>query len=441
MRDGADVNALDDEGVSALHWAAINGHDHACQWLLDHGANVHLAGGTLHATPLQWAARRGHAHVMSLLLSHGADPLARDAQGFHALHLATHSHQVLAVLYLLQVDAFRTPANLDSRDPQGHTALMWAAFQGDALSVDVLLRHGANVHCQDVDGLTPLHWAVVHGSAPCIERLVTAGADLGVRENKGQTPHALGRELGSHAAFHRAMAALRLHPDGTPVQTWRSPRRLAWAVAVLPFCLYGVTFYMTSLAPWWLAPWSFIGGVVGTHVFMARVVLRAQTTHALQSTTYFLSLLGLSLAYVGMMLGAYVGPALHAPVWTAVIWAHLALVVSGLVYCVRVAPGACAQPASPAARRDEILALAARNELHATSYCVSCLARRPLRAKHCFVCKQCVARHDHHCPWIANCGTCTPNSSRPEQPPRVCVDAHCRRDGHQHVFVLGVPVL
>lgn len=36
-------------------------------------------------------------------------------------------------------------------------------------------------------------------------------------------------------------------------------------------------------------------------------------------------------------------------------------------------------------------------------YCEKCSINRPERAHHCKVCKKCIIKMDHHCPWIANC--------------------------------------
>ncbi|XP_039362944.1 palmitoyltransferase ZDHHC12 isoform X2 [Mauremys reevesii] len=35
--------------------------------------------------------------------------------------------------------------------------------------------------------------------------------------------------------------------------------------------------------------------------------------------------------------------------------------------------------------------------------CGYCMLKQPMRAKHCQLCRHCVRRYDHHCPWIENC--------------------------------------
>jgi len=91
---------------------------------------------------------------------------------------------------------------------------MWAAYQGDALSVDILLKHGANVNVKDDVGLTPLHWAVVRGNRVCIRRLLEQGAEINAKDNEGRTARDMALELKSLGAWKRALEEGDFTEDG-----------------------------------------------------------------------------------------------------------------------------------------------------------------------------------------------------------------------------------
>lgn len=71
LRYGADVNAKNDDGEVALHYAALDGYTDIVQTLLDHNADVNVKS-EVGATPLSLAEKAGKSNVVALLKQHGA---------------------------------------------------------------------------------------------------------------------------------------------------------------------------------------------------------------------------------------------------------------------------------------------------------------------------------------------------------------------------------
>ena len=76
---GFDPNVKDDDGITALHRAAMAGNAEAVRMLIAHGASVDAADGMFSATPLLWAshawsnrAGSNHVDVARILIAAGA---------------------------------------------------------------------------------------------------------------------------------------------------------------------------------------------------------------------------------------------------------------------------------------------------------------------------------------------------------------------------------
>src|SRR5215470_6179802 len=70
----------------------------------------------------------------------------------------------------------RDRADVNAAQPDGTTALHWAAHWNDLDAVNALLRAGAKVNARNRYGATPLSESVVTGNAAIVEALLNAGA-------------------------------------------------------------------------------------------------------------------------------------------------------------------------------------------------------------------------------------------------------------------------
>ena len=151
LAGGADVNAAQGDGMTALHWSARNGDDALARTLIEAGANVHAGTRIGHYTALHMAGEVGAGDVVEMLLGAGADPSARvvGAGSPTPLHFAAASGSVRAVDALVAAGADVNAAE----ESWGQTPLIFAAARGRTGAVRALLAAGADpaVHTRVMD--------------------------------------------------------------------------------------------------------------------------------------------------------------------------------------------------------------------------------------------------------------------------------------------------
>jgi len=182
VREGADVNAAQGDGMTALHWAAVNGDADMAKLLLYAGANTEAVTRHGGHTALNVAAREGRAEVVTVLLDAGA--------------------------------------NANTSSSSGVTPLHHAALGGSAEATRALLARGAAVDPREsMWNQTPLVFATAWNRLEVVRVLLDAGADPNVYTRVNDLAAQRNVDAAAQTARSRVLATFR-EQEGDPI-SWR----------------------------------------------------------------------------------------------------------------------------------------------------------------------------------------------------------------------------
>jgi ankyrin repeat protein len=119
-------------------------------------------------------------------------------------------------------------ADVNAPQPDGATALHWAAYWGDLDATDRLIRAGARVDAANDLGVTPLFLASTNEDAAIAKRLLTAGANPNVAAMSGESPIMAAARAG-RAEIVQALIARGANVNAQ--ETGHDQSALMWAVA------------------------------------------------------------------------------------------------------------------------------------------------------------------------------------------------------------------
>ena len=128
------------EGATALHFAALQGHSEIVDILLEGGADMEARDDEFNATPIGWANERGHMTMVQYLSDHGALVAIDRAAAFGMIDLI-REYILEGTDHLNTVGGFGAPL---------HEASLW----GYPAIVGLLLDSGADPKLESADGRT-----------------------------------------------------------------------------------------------------------------------------------------------------------------------------------------------------------------------------------------------------------------------------------------------
>ena len=401
-------------GMSLLHFAVVHRRMDVVRLLVEAGVSANAANSECQAMPGHLAIRDGSTQIAAYLLQvAGADPQARDSHGHNYLHYAAqYGHHDLVALLVRSAGM-----SVDSTDTQGRTPLLWACYKSESLeTVRRLLDLGARLD-GGFEGDTALSFALKQAHKPICQLLLDrAAVNAGSVAAFGAL---LEQQLLPDERLRRELARL-VAPRATRVWGWRAALRL-YAFAALhgrglklaadgigltaPFVLLpGVLLLAAQVRP---VAVSIPAALVLLLLFFGACVAFAGWFERGYRRLGYATLSGVvqaSACWTLLLQAAYVAPSL--PQLRAVnvalyVLGGLALAAFGVTLASD--PGFLPRESKPERQAVALAQAALDGQLHPRAFCHTCMARKPLRSKHCAMCNRCVARFDHHCVWTGNC--------------------------------------
>jgi len=189
----AAVDAQNDSGMTALMYAAREGRTDTVEALLAAGAKTEVKDGD-GWTAVMFAAYNGASGPLEKLMNAKAKVNLEDVEGWSPMMLAI-SNGKGGIVEKLKEAGVKVPTEF-----HGASTLFYAIESGDLTSFRATLEVAGDVNAQDPDGWTALGWAAAGGQSDFVMELLRAGADPTIKDKEGKSALDRAQESGADEA-------------------------------------------------------------------------------------------------------------------------------------------------------------------------------------------------------------------------------------------------